>query len=76
MACQGLSRKEETLEAWTKALTLDSNNPKIQLGQAAAFYMLGRDEEARAVCRKVLEMKPGDAATKELLKRIELASPR
>lgn len=76
LTSQGLGRKDEALEAWTKALSLDPANPTLLMGQASAFYRLSRDEEARAACRKVLELKPGDAAAKELLKRIEIGGPR
>ncbi|HEX7898754.1 MAG TPA: fused MFS/spermidine synthase [Planctomycetota bacterium] len=75
-AAQALSRKEETLEAWTKALSLEPNHPGILMGQAAAYYKLNRDEEARAACKKALQLKPDDAAAKELLKRIEIGGPR
>ena len=60
----------------TKALSLDPRNPMIQMGQAAAYYQLGRDQEARAACEKVLLLKPNDPSAKELLKRIAIGGPR
>jgi spermidine synthase len=76
MSCQVLSRKEEALEAWTKALSLEPNHPMILMGQATAYYRLNRDEEARKACLRVLQLKPNEGSAKELLKRLDLPGPR
>ncbi|NIM97716.1 MAG: tetratricopeptide repeat protein [candidate division Zixibacteria bacterium] len=49
---------EEALAEFKKALQLAPGNWGSQLGITVMYSLLGREEEARAAAKKVLEMNP------------------
>jgi adenylate cyclase len=49
---------DEALETFKKALKIEPNNFPANLGLAVAYASLGREEDARAVGAKILEINP------------------
>jgi len=58
----GLEKWDEAIGALARAARLDSREPAIPLRLAEAYFQSGRSARARAELRRVLELRPDDAA--------------
>jgi adenylate cyclase len=58
LAYRGIGHYEEALEAYQKALPQYPNTIVVQLGLAACYFALGRQQEAQKAAAEVLKLNP------------------
>lgn len=71
MALLHAGRPAEALTQFAASAALDGESPDVRLGSAAAYELLGRNDEAEAAARGAVAADPSDARAHALLGALE-----
>jgi len=76
LAMEELTRNQEALAAYERALSINSYDARTRLFMARTLHAMGRDREALAECRSAQDIAPNDANARALMAQIQQAIDR